>query len=115
MGHTIDLSGKVALVTGAGHGIGARIARTMARAGGKTVVNERQSAEKARAVAESMNEAGGQAAALQADVTDRAQVERMKDEIAQRWGPVDILVNNALDQKPWKPFLEQPWEIFETQ
>lgn len=115
MAHTIDLSGKVALVTGAGHGIGKNIAQTMARAGAKTVVNYRQSADKAQAVAESIQAAGGEAMALQADVTDRAQVERMKDAILSRWGSVDILVNNALDQQPWKPFLEYNWDTFETQ
>jgi 3-oxoacyl-[acyl-carrier protein] reductase len=115
MAYTIDLSGKVALVTGAGHGIGSNIARTMARAGAKTVVNYRRSADKAQAVAESILAEGGEAAAIQADVTDRAQVERMKEEITARWGAVDILVNNALDQKEWKPFMELPWEIFQSQ
>lgn len=115
MAHIIDLTGKVALVTGAGHGIGSNIARTMARAGAKTVVNYRRSADKAEAVAASIREAGGEAMAVQADVTDRAQVERMRETVLAAYGPVDILVNNALDQQPWRPFLEMEWETFQTQ
>src|SRR5512135_2614382 len=115
MAHVIDLSGKTALVTGAGHGIGASIARTMAGAGAKTVVNYRKSEGKARAVVDSIKQAGGDAIALQADVTDGAQVDRMREEILKAYRPVDILINNALDQKEWKPFLELPWEIFQSQ
>ncbi len=115
MSHTIDLSGKVALVTGAGHGIGKNIAQTMARAGAKTVVNYRRSAEKAQAVVDSILAAGGEAMAVQADVTDREQVERMKQTVQAQFGTVDILVNNALDQQPWKPFLEFDWETFQIQ
>jgi len=115
MAHVIDLSGKVALVTGAGHGIGASIAKTMARAGAKTVVNYRRSAEKAKAVVAAIREAGGEAMAVQADVTDRDQVERMKETVLAQWGGVDILVNNALDQQPWKPFLDMEWETFQIQ
>jgi 3-oxoacyl-[acyl-carrier protein] reductase len=53
--------------------------------------------------------------AVPADVTDRAQVERMKEEVEGHWGSVDILVNNALDQKPWKPFEELGWDVYESQ
>ncbi len=115
MAHVIDLTGKTALVTGAGHGIGASIAKTMAAAGANTVVNYRRSADKAEAVVASIRAAGGEAVALQADVTDPHQVEQMRQEILKRYGPVDILVNNALDQKEWKPFLELPWEVFQSQ
>jgi 3-oxoacyl-[acyl-carrier protein] reductase len=115
MAHTIDLSDRVCIVTGGGHGIGASIARTMARAGARTVVNYRRSEENARAVVDEIVSAGGEAFACQADVTDRDQVERMKGQVVERWGLVDIVVNNALDQKPWKPFMEQPWEIFQSQ
>ena len=115
MAYTIDLSGKVAVVTGASQGIGARIAVTMAAAGAKTVVNYRRSADKARIIIEEIRAAGGEAIAIQADVTDRAQVEHMKKDVESRWGPVDILVNNALDQKPWKAFEEYDWEVYRSQ
>src|SRR5262245_27604085 len=72
LAYTIDLNGKVALVTGAGHGIGASIARRLAEAGAKTVVNYRQSADKANAVVDSIRSAGGEAIAIQADVTERS-------------------------------------------
>jgi len=115
MAYSIDLSGKVALVTGGGRGIGSRIATTLAAAGARTVVNYRKSDKAARAVADSIRAAGGEALALQADVTDRAQVERMRADIESRWGGVDVLVNNALDQKPWKPFEELDWETYDSQ
>jgi 3-oxoacyl-[acyl-carrier protein] reductase len=115
MGYTIDLNGKVAVVTGASQGIGARIAATLAAAGAKTVVNYRRSADKAQAVAKAILAAGGEAFAVQADVTDRNQVQRMKTDVEARWGGVDILVNNALDQKPWKAFEEYDWETYQSQ
>jgi 3-oxoacyl-[acyl-carrier protein] reductase len=115
MAYTIDLSGRVALVTGGGRGIGAKIAATLASAGAKTVVNYRRSSDAARAVVDSIRSAGGEAMAAEADVTDRAQVERMRADVEKRWGPVDILVNNALDQKPWKPFVELQWDTYESQ
>ena len=61
MPYTIDLTGRTALVTGSSRGIGAVIARTLAGAGARTVVNYRQSAEKAEAVVRSIQEAGGEA------------------------------------------------------
>ena len=115
MAYSIDLAGKVALVTGGGRGIGSRIAATMAAAGAKTIVNYRKSGQAAEAVAEKIRGAGGEAVAVHADVTDRAQVERMKKDVEKRWGQVDILVNNALDQKPWKPFTEMDWETMDSQ
>jgi len=115
MPYSIDLKDKVAVVTGASQGIGARIAVTLAAAGAKTVVNYNHSQDKARAVVDEILSAGGTAVALQADVTDRGQVERMKTELKARWGSVDILVNNALEQKPWKPFEEYDWDWYQSQ
>ncbi len=115
MAYSIDLKGRVALVTGAGRGIGATIAATMAAAGARTVVNYNRSPDAAHAVTAAIQAAGGEAVALAADVTDRAQVERMKAEVETRWGPVEILINNALDQKPWKDFEEYDWEAYRCQ
>jgi 2-hydroxycyclohexanecarboxyl-CoA dehydrogenase len=107
----IDLQGHTALVTGAGQGIGREIALTLARAGARVGVND-MVRERADAVIARIRDAGGAAHAVGADVTDRAAVDAMLDEVAQHLGSVDILVNNA---GHWtiRPFVEsvpEDWE-----
>ena len=87
-----DLSGKTALVTGAGRGIGAGIARRLARDGAQVICNYSRAAAEAEALAA---EIGGGAFAVKADITDLAQIEAMFTEIDRRVGHLDILVNNA--------------------
>jgi 3-oxoacyl-[acyl-carrier protein] reductase len=89
------LKGKVAIVTGASRGIGAAIAERLARDGASVVVNYVDSADKAAAVVRRIEGGGGRAAAVQADVGKAAEVQRLFDESAKRFGKVDILVNNA--------------------
>ncbi|MBN9109426.1 MAG: SDR family oxidoreductase [Pseudonocardia sp.] len=89
-----DLSGRVALVTGAGRGIGARTAAVLAGRGARVAVND-LSLDRARTVAKSVGDAGDDAIAVTADVTDLASVTSMVQEVVERLGPVDILVNNA--------------------
>jgi 3-oxoacyl-[acyl-carrier protein] reductase len=86
-----DLHDQIAIVTGAGQGIGEVIARRFARAGSHIAVAD-LNYEKARAVAESI---GGAAFAVHVDVTDARSVERALQDILQRVGHVEILVNNA--------------------
>jgi NAD(P)-dependent dehydrogenase (short-subunit alcohol dehydrogenase family) len=88
------LEGKVAIVTGSGRGIGDGIARTLAEEGAHVCVND-YFQERADEVAASIGEAGGKAIAVQADVTDRTQVDAMVERVREEWGRVDILVNNA--------------------
>jgi 3-oxoacyl-[acyl-carrier protein] reductase len=90
-----DLADKVALVTGGGRGIGAEIARRLARDGASLIVNYASNRTRAEGVVATILAAGGQAAAIEADITDIVAIERMFDEIKERWGRVDILVNNA--------------------
>lgn len=85
-----DLSGRTALVTGAGRGVGAGIARSLAAAGATVVVNDLH-ADRAQAVADSLP--GAQALAF--DVTDQSQVRRTVDALAGSLGHLDILVHNA--------------------
>lgn len=101
---TIDLSGRVAIVTGAGGGLGRAHALLLAKLGAKVVVNDvggdvhgrsGSSGPAAHAVVDEINKAGGEAIANGASVTDFAQVEAMVAEAVSRWGRVDILVNNA--------------------
>src|SRR5689334_1646751 len=91
----LRLDGRVALVTGASRGIGKAIALTLAQCGAKIAVNYLSSAREAEAVAASIRESGGEALAVAADVSDRAQVEGMIAKVARELGPVDVLVNNA--------------------
>lgn len=88
------LLGKVALVTGAGHGIGAAIARTFGAAGAITVCAARTQSE-IEAVADAIRVEGGDALAIPCDVTDLAQVTAMVGEIEARCGGLDILMANA--------------------
>lgn len=85
-----SLEGKVALVTGGSRGIGAAISRELGRAGAKVAVNYRSGKEAAEEIA---GEAGG--VAVQADVSDPAQAQRLVEEVEELLGDVDCLVNNA--------------------
>jgi len=89
-----DLTGKVALVTGAGQSVGAGIARTLAAQGATVAVNDVVE-ERAAATAATIGESGGRAAGFPFDVTDLAAVEIGVAAIEGVLGPVDILVNNA--------------------
>ena len=91
----MKLQDKVAIVTGAGRGIGKAIALSLAAEGAKVVVNYSRSAEAAVQVVAEITEAGGEALAVQADVSDQAQVEALVKATQERFGRVDILVNNA--------------------
>lgn len=83
------------LITGASRGIGLATAQLFAAKGHPVVLNYNQSRESAFAAARAINAEGGMAMAVQADVSDRAQVEAMFAEIESQLGGVDILVNNA--------------------
>lgn len=90
----IDLSGKVALVTGAGRYVGAEIARTLAGAGAAVACNDIR-ADAAEAIAAEIGAAGGRAIPVAGDVTDLAQVEGMVAAAGDQLGPISVLVNNA--------------------
>jgi 3-oxoacyl-[acyl-carrier protein] reductase len=90
-----ELSGRVAIVTGAGRNIGRGIALALAQGGAAVVVNARSNLKEAEAVAGEIERAGGKALAATADVADAGAVDRMVATAAARFGGIDILVNNA--------------------
>ena len=90
-----ELSGRVAIVTGAGRNIGRGIALALADGGAAVVVNARSNLREAEAVADEIERAGGKALAVTADVADADAVDAMVAAAAQKFGRIDILVNNA--------------------
>jgi len=86
---------KVALVTGASRGIGMAIAERLARDGFKLIINYSETAAPAEALARKLEGAGGQAIAVQADISDPSAVRRMFDAAEAAFGGIDVLVNNA--------------------
>lgn len=91
----MDLNGKVALVTGGGTGVGRAIVLQLARLGVAVAVNYSKSKLEAEATAKEVESCGVRSFAVRADVADEAQVRHMVDEVRQRLGPIEILVNNA--------------------
>lgn len=89
------LDGKVAIVTGGSRGIGAATARRLGADGARVVVNYTRAAAAADEVVREIRDAGGDAIAVRADVSDRAQVAQLVKATVDRYGTVDILVNNA--------------------
>ncbi len=103
------LSGKVAIVTGASKGIGAAIATHLAAAGASVVVNYSSSKEGADRVVDLIAKGGGKAAAVQANVAKKAEIDRLFAEAKSAFGRLDILVNNAgiFDFKPLSEVTEE--------
>ena len=108
-----QLEGQVAVVTGGGTGIGEGIAKAYAAAGAKVVVGARR-AEHIDRVAAEINEAGGEALAVQTDVTDHAQLVAMADAAVDTFGSLSIWVNNAGGspyRTPLNELEEQGWDL----
>lgn len=91
----IDLSGKSALVTGGSRGIGRACSELLARAGARVAVNCHVETPWAELVARTIRDGGGDAFALAADVSVRSEAEMLVDETVDRFGGIDIVVNNA--------------------
>ena len=106
------LAARVALVTGAGQGIGRGIALLFAREGARVCVAELKE-HRAERTAQDIRAAGGEALALVADVGRREDVERAVEETVRRWGSVDVLVNNAHGFGARAPLEDIPDEQFD--
>lgn len=90
-----DLKDKVVLITGASSGIGAAVAQAFGAAGARVAVHYRGREAEAREVARQVQEAGGEAIAVQADVTKSEEVDRMVAQVYAHFGRIDVLINNA--------------------
>lgn len=107
------LSGKVAWVTGSSTGIGAACAVALAKEGCRVAVHYNKSEDEARRVVEEIESSGGEAMAVGGDVSDSAEVSRMLAEIEDRFGPVEVLANNAgslLERRPFSEMTEDLWD-----
>ena len=112
----IDLSDKLALVTGATGELGRVMVRTLAQAGADVVIHYHRNAAKADELKTELADMGRRAIAVQADVTDPAGVDAMRDTVLAECGAFPgILVNNAVIQFGWKSVLEQDDADFESQ
>lgn len=110
-----QLSGRIALVTGAGRGIGRAIAEALAAEGAHVIVSAR-SEDELHSVVQTVVESGGVATALQVDLSDREQTRQLLDRAVEVAGPVDILVNNAGvgssgDPRPFVDFRDEYWDL----
>jgi 3-oxoacyl-[acyl-carrier protein] reductase len=108
----IDLSNKVILVTGASRGIGAAIASKLANAGAKVIVNYAGGKDAAEDVVSEIKSNGGEAIALQADVSKAADVKSLFDQAVAHYGRIDVLVNNAgiMITKPIKDTTDEEFD-----
>jgi len=89
------LAGKVALITGASRGIGRTIAENLAHHGAKLVINYANRSEQAAKVVQDIKRNGGEATAIQADISRLSELERLYQETLKTFGKLDIVVNNA--------------------
>lgn len=107
----MTLENKAAIITGSSRGIGRAVALRFARDGAKVVVNCVSTVDKAHAVAEEIRQAGGEAVVVQADVSKRADAERLIAEGIRAFGKVDILVSNAgiVIDKPFVESTDEDW------
>jgi len=107
----MDLKNKSAIVTGSSRGIGRAIALRFARDGARVAVNCVSTVDKANAVADEIRKAGGEAIVVQADVSKRADAERLVAETIHAFGKVDILVSNAgiVIDRPFVESTDDDW------
>jgi len=106
----LPLRGKVALVTGASRGIGAAAAKRLAQGGATLIVNYHRSRPAAEQVLRQIEDGGGRGMTFQADVTRQEQVEAMFGAAREKFGAVDVLVNNAYFPFEVGPLHELSWE-----
>jgi NAD(P)-dependent dehydrogenase (short-subunit alcohol dehydrogenase family) len=110
-----SMNDRIALITGAGRGIGRAIALHLAQAGARVAIAARNEGE-LNELADEIRSAGGQVLSIPADLADRAAPDRLIEQVRQAWGDVEILVNNAgvgssQDPRPLVEFDDNFWEL----
>lgn len=107
----MKLDDRVAIITGGSRGIGKAITRRFSAEGAKVVVNYKESAGLAENVVKEIRAAGGEAISVQADVSQCAQTDRLRDETLGAFGQIDVLVSNAgiVIDKPYIESTEEDW------
>lgn len=110
----MNLTGKIALVTGASRGIGAATAIKLAQNGATVAVNYNNSEGKAKEVVDTIVKNGSTAIALKANIFDKTESEMMVSQVEQLLGKIDVLVLNAGANFKMASFMEQSWEDFEN-
>ncbi len=111
----INLSGKLALITGATGQLGRVMARTLAACGADIVIHYHQNEAQAKILQEEITALGRHAMIVQADVTDPDGVKKLHQQVTSEKGEPDILVLNAVIQYDWVPILQQPFEDYQSQ
>lgn len=111
----LDLSGKIALVTGATGQLGRVMARTLAECGAAVVIHYRKQEDAANQLQRDLESQGYRALTVQADITDEASVQVMREYIIKHLGAPHIVVANAVSQIAWKTVLEQAASDYEDQ
>lgn len=111
----IDLTGRIAVVTGSAGELGRVITRTLARCGADVAICYHSSSAKAQELLAEVRGMGVRAVAVQADVTEPASVAQLGQAVARELGEADIIVNNAVSQYAWKTVLEQDVAAYESQ
>jgi len=113
------LKDKVAIITGAGRGLGRAFALRFAEEGAKLLLPD-ISLERAEGVAKEIRAKGGEAVAMETDISDENATKKMAEKVMQQYGKVDILLNNAaiyygIEPKPWDAWTVAEWDrIFEV-
>lgn len=111
----IDLSGKVAVVTGGSGELGRVMVRTLAQCGANVAISYLQNKQKAVDLETEVKALGVHSIAVQSDITDYDSVMRMRDVVQKKLGDPGIIVNNAVIQYKWLTVLEQPLVDYESQ
>jgi 3-oxoacyl-[acyl-carrier protein] reductase len=111
----IDLTGRLALVTGATGELGRVMIRTLARCGADVVIHYNRNEENAKLLLDEIRMSGRRAMIVQADITNFDSVVRMKESVVRELGAPDIIVDNAVIQYQWTTILEQAPEDYESQ
>lgn len=111
----IDLTGRVALVTGATGQLGRIIARTLAQCGANVAVHYLKNKEKAVEISTEISALGVKSCIVQGNVCDKPEVTRMREEVTQKLGAPDIIVDNAVIQYNWSNVLNQDISDYQSQ